>query len=220
MFVIGFIAMTVLLVLRRKRFGTTIPRSIIFSVLMAVFGVLGAKILYLLENIELVKLLGVTIGGLSFYGSVWLIMLFIPLAGLLLKLRPLKSLDFAAPGVAIMIGFMRVGCFFNGCCGGITVRSATGSFTWPAQAIESAGDFIILFILLEWERKKDPKGKLYPVFLVMYGVLRFFVEFIRNTEKGALGLSNGQWYSLASIIIGGGYLIYRLINKKTKEDIR
>ena len=222
MFAIGFIAMTVLLIVRRKRFALSTPKALIFSVMMAVFGLLGAKALYLIENIELVKRYGIKIGGMSFYGSVWMIMLFMPLVGLIFKLRPKKTLDAASPAVAIMIGFMRVGCFFNGCCGGITVRSATGSFTWPTQAIESVGDFIILFILLEWERRKETDGRLYPAFLALYGTLRFFVEFVRDTPKEVLGMSYGQLYSLASALLGAGYLIYRHIiyGKTIKGDNR
>ena len=215
MFGVGLIGIAVLTILRRKRYRLSIPACLIFTVYMPVLGLLGAKVLYTLENLEMVKLVGITVGGLSFFGSVWLILLLMPILGLTLKLRPLESLDAAAPGVAVMIGFLRVGCFFNGCCGGITVRRSSGSFTYPTQMIESIGDFIILFLLLEWEKKDGHEGKLYPGFLVLYGVLRFIVEFMRNTPKGSLGLSNGHWYSAASVILGGGYLLYRRLRGRS-----
>ena len=217
MFVFGLIGIAVLTIVRRKRYRLNVPKCLIFTVMMAVLGLLGAKILYVLENIEMVKLVGLKIGGLSFYGSVWLIMLLMPAAGLLLKLRPLESLDAAAPGVAIMIGFMRVGCFFNGCCGGRTIRTVTGSFTYPTQMIESIGDFIILFLLLVWEKREDHEGKLYPGFLALYGTLRFIVEFMRDTPKGLWGFSNGNWYSLASFVIGITYLIYRWVSDRSHK---
>ncbi len=215
MFGVGLIGIAVLTILRRKRYRLSIPACLIFTVYMPVLGLLGAKVLYTLENLEMVKLVGITVGGLSFFGSVWLILLLMPILGLTLKLRPLESLDAAAPGVAVMIGFLRVGCFFNGCCGGRTIRTATGSFTYPTQMIESIGDFIILYLLLEWEQKKGHEGKLYPGFLVLYGVLRFIVEFMRDTPKGPSGLSNGHWYSVASVILGGGYLLYRRVRSRS-----
>lgn len=218
MFFVGLIGIAVLTILRRKRYRLSIGTSLVFTIFMPILGLAGAKILYVLENIKMVKLVGMTVGGLSFYGSVWLIMLLMPVLGLILKLKPFESLDAAAPGVAVMIGFLRVGCYFNGCCGGRTVRTATSSFTYPTQMIESIGDFIILFVLLTLEKKENNKGNLYPWFLVLYGVLRFVVEFMRDTPKGVFGFSNGNWYSLASITIGGGFLIYRAIrghyNKK------
>ena len=218
MFFVGLVGMIVLLILRRKRYRFSILGAVLFNLLLAVFGIAGAKLLYILENLDMVKLTGLTLGGLSFYGSVWLILLLIPLAGLAFKLKPLDSLDAAAIGVTIMIAFLRVGCYFNGCCGGITVRTATGSFTYPTQMIESIGDFIILFLLLEWEKKNNCDGKLYPGCLVMYGILRFIVEFMRDTPKGILGLSNAHGYSLASIVIGGGYLLYRRFRNRSYID--
>lgn len=215
MFFVGLIGIGVLTLLRRRRYRLSVPAGLIFTLYMPVLGLLGAKLLYVLENLDMVRLVGLKLGGLSFFGSVWLILLLMPVLGLSLKLRPGESLDAAAPGVAVMIGFLRVGCFFNGCCGGVTVRRASSSFTYPTQMIESIGDFLILFLLLEWEKRDGHEGKLYPGFLVLYGVLRFTVEFMRNTPKGNLGLSNGHWYSIASMILGGGYLLYRRIRSRS-----
>lgn len=211
MFVVGLVGIAVLTILRRKMYRLSVPLCFVFTIFMAFLGLLGAKILYVIENLKMVKLIGFTIGGLSFYGSVWLILLLMPVLGLILRLKPLESLDAAAPGVAVMIGFLRVGCYFNGCCGGRTVRTATSSFTYPTQMIESVGDFIILFVLLILEKKGNNKGNLYPWFLIFYGVLRFIVEFMRDTPKGVFGFSNGNWYSLASILIGVGLIVFNTV---------
>ncbi len=213
MFFLGLAGIAILTIIRRKRYRLSIPGCIAFTFFMPVLGLTGAKILYVLENLKMVKMIGLKIGGLSFFGSVWLILLLMPVLGLLLKMRPLESLDCAAPGMAIMIGFLRVGCFFNGCCGGRTVRTVNGSFTYPTQMIESIGDFLILFLLLLWEGKDNHEGKLYPGFLILYGVLRFVVEFMRDTPKGIWGFANGNWYSLVSILIGIILLICESVNK-------
>ena len=43
--------------------------------------------------------------------------------------------------------------------------------------------------------------------MLTYGVLRFFVEFLRDTPKDWVTLSHGQWFSLAAIIISAGIFV-------------
>ena len=75
------------------------------------------------------------------------------------------------------------------------------SFQWPTQAMESIGDTGILLWLLEAERENRNRGQLYPMFLLSYGVLRFLIEFFRDTPKNWLWLSHGQWFSILAMLI-------------------
>ena len=103
--------------------------------------------------------------------------------------------------MAAIVAFMRVGCFLNGCCGGTEVSLAGFTFEWPVQVIESLGDFLVLGLILHLEESCKIPGKLYAVFLGGYGILRFFVEFLRDTEKRLLGLGDGQWLAILAILI-------------------
>lgn len=76
------------------------------------------------------------------------------------------------------------------------------SFQWPAQLMEGFGDMMILAILLRLEQQEDKRGWLYPVFLMSYGTMRFFVEFVRTSPKNIMGLSEGQWLALLAVTIG------------------
>lgn len=122
-------------------------------------------------------------------------------------------MDLCGPCVAIMIGCMRVGCFWGGCCGGWKMCIGDVRFNWPTQAMESVGDFAILFGLAQASEEEKYAGKLYPLFLVSYGIMRFFLEFLRDTAKDWLYLSHGQWFSLVAILIG---LIWLRRSHKTK----
>ncbi len=190
MMFLGFIFMLVLMLIRRSRYSLNVIQAILFTVCVMFSGVLGCKVLYTLEH------LGepLSIGGFSFFGAVFLVPPLMALFGLLFKLRPRDSVAASAPCVNAMIGTIRVGCFFNGCCGGWTTSSG---FTWPTQALESVGDFVILFWLLNREKKGDKR--LYPFFMLFYAILRFFIEFLRDTPKDWLYLSHGQWFSIASL---------------------
>ena len=219
MIFVGMIVMLCITMKRREEYGLSLLSCMVFTVLLTVCGVLGAKILYCLENIQYVLENGIPGGGLSFFGSVFLIPVFMLPLGLLFRLKPRQTLALCAPNVAAMIGCIRVGCFLSGCCGGWLVNIGRMSFHWPTQAMESVGDFLILSVLLELSRNENfDTRQSYPIFLVSYGILRFFVEFLRDTKKGILFMSNGNWFALLSIAVG---LCSILVLKRTsqKEEV-
>ena len=212
MFFVGAAMILVLTLKRRKKYNLGIAGSVLFTLLTVILGLGGAKLLYIFENWEETLEKGVSLAGVSFFGSVWLIPLLMMPLGLLFKLKPKRSLDAVAPAVAVMIGCIRVGCFFNGCCGGWTTSSR---FTWPTQAMESVCDFMLLYLLLQMEKKERFSGWLYPTFLGCYSTYRFFIEFLRTNEKVLGVLTLGHIYAFAGVVIGGVWLI--ILRKKTNN---
>lgn len=179
---------------RRKLFSLNLWQSVVFTGLLTLVGVAGAMLLFYLES--------GSFGGVSFYGSVFLIPLLMPLIGMLFRLAPGQTTDLCGPCVAIMIGCMRFNCVLKGCCGGWQVCLGNVCFSWPTQALDSIGDFAILLWLLQLEREHRGKGTLYPRFMIAYSGMRFLLEFLRDTPKDWLYLSHGQWFALAAILIG------------------
>jgi phosphatidylglycerol:prolipoprotein diacylglycerol transferase len=109
----------------------------------------------------------------------------------------------------------RLGCWMSGCCLGIPM---TGPFAlvgidgvsrFPAPLVELAFHLLcgVAFILL-W-RAKRLSGRLFALYLVAYGVFRFFTEFLRVTPKVFDGLSAYQWFSLMMVIAGATALYLR-----------
>lgn len=207
MMALGYLAMLLLMLKRRGRFNLKKWQSVAFTSLLMLSGLFGCKVLYCLESLEEVKAQGLTVsGGFSFYGAVFLIPPLMVCFGMLFHLRPKQTMNAAAPCVALMVGVIRFGCFLNGCCGGKRAALLGLTFHWPTQAIESIGDFVILFWLLSVEKNSE-EAHLYPRFMLAYGVLRFFVEFLRDTPKDWGALSHGQWFSLAAIMISTGIFV-------------
>lgn len=204
MMFVGFLVMGYLMLRRRERYHLSKLQACLFTVCVMFSGVLGCKLLFIMENWGE----PITFGGFSFFGAVFLVPVLMAGFGLLFRLRPSHSINASAPCVCAMVGTIRVGCFLNGCCGGWTTA---GGFTWPTQAMESVGDFIILFWLLGREEKED--RFLYPKFMLSYCVLRFLIEFLRDTPKDWLGLSHGQWFSIAAAAIA---VIFLLLKKRGK----
>lgn len=207
MYGVGIAAMLASTLQRRHGYKLNKVKSVLFILLLALCGLLGVKILYCIENLAEVLEHGLTLGGMSFFGAVFLVPVFMIPIGLMFRLKPRQTMDLCAPDIAVMIGCMRIGCFLGGCCGGWRVTLFGISFCWPTQAMESIGDFILFGILSNIDQEKTYSGKLYPLFMVFYGVLRFIIEFLRDTEKNIFFLSRGQWYSLVGIIIGVSVLV-------------
>ena len=213
--ILGF-ALTIVLMLlkpRRERYNLSCFQSIVFSTTELICGILGCKLLFVLENMDWVKKNGFTFGGFSFYGAVFLIPLIMPLICKLIKINLRDSLDNSAICIIAMLGAIRFGCFLNGCCGGRVFHIGDFYFTLPVQLIESAYDFIVLFMLLKYEKERVACGFLYPRLLLFYGSARFFIEFLRSTSKDWLYLSHAQWFSIIAVIIG---IVFEIIFRKQK----
>lgn len=202
MLCVGIIAMCIITIMRRKTYQMPIWKAIVFSLALTVVGVLGCKLLYIAENFDIVREQGLTFGGFSFYGAVFLIPLCFLALGKLFGLRPWQAVDCCAPGVAIMISLMRIGCFLDKCCGAYPIEMFGQQVVLPVQLFEAAFDFVLLMVLWYLEDSKKAQGLLFPIFMVSYGVFRFAIEFMRDTPKDWLSLSHGQWFSMIAVAIG------------------
>jgi phosphatidylglycerol:prolipoprotein diacylglycerol transferase len=123
--------------------------------------------------------------------------------------------DLTVPSVALAQGFGRIGCFLAGCCYGRETDSAIGIVFHnssiapngikliPTQLLSSAGDFLIVIVLLLYARKDRKTGKVGALYLILYSVGRFIIEFFRNDYRGSIGiLSTSQLISLIILAIG------------------
>ena len=203
---IGVLGMLLCAYKRRNIFNLSGGQCGLLTISLTGVGVAGALLLYYLET--------GAFGGVSFYGSVFLIPLVMPLIGLLFRLKPGQTMDICGPCVAIMIGCLRFSCFLTGCCGGWTACIGSLCFKWPTQMIDSIGDFAIMIWMLQKEAKEPRSGKLYPIFMVAYSTMRFLVEFLRDTPKDWMHLSHGQWFAIVAVLIGLSWI--GLLNRSRK----
>ncbi len=73
----------------------------------------------------------------------------------------------------------------------------------PAPVYEMIMYLAIFFVLWRLRRLEKPPGWLFGVFLMLAGVERFSVEFIRTNEALWLGLTEAQLVSVGLAIFGG-----------------
>ncbi len=143
------------------------------------------------------------------------------------KLPLLETCDVFAPGIAAGHVLGRLGCFSAGCCFGTECdRPWAVTFTnpeahnlvgvplgiplHPTQLYEAFAELLI-FAILYWQiRRPHAAGETFGLYLVLYSVARFIVEFFRFHEQGLhFGLSITQWIALGTLMAGIWLLLYR-----------
>lgn len=224
----------------------SITRKDFFSVSVAVlFGVVaGANLLYAITRAgEIREFLGASesynsvkelleglcdlCSGMVFYGGLYGGLL----AGFLLAKRkkiPLKNIsDTFAVLIPLFHTFGRIGCFLAGCCygvesrWGISGRVITGDVKEsakriPVQLIESGLLFCLFVLMLCLFFRKVSEGRLILIYLLIYPVLRFVLEFFRGDEVRGhfLMFSTSQWISIMTLLWVSFYLV---ISKAKKQ---
>ncbi len=172
---------------------------------------------------ELLRLLSLIFGGAVFYGG----LIGACLAGFIyMRVKKLDIpvwTDMLAPAAALFHAFGRVGCFLGGCCYGIECRlglvfsrspveGANGVRRFPVQLAEALFELALCFILSRLDKKGRLRGRLFALYLTVYSLGRFALEFLRGDEaRGFIfGLSTSQAIGalvfaagLAWLLIGG-----------------
>ena len=146
------------------------------------------------------------------------------------KLNFWDYFDVVLPCVAIAQGFGRIGCFLAGCCYGKETDSWLGiAFTnstqapngvklIPTQLFSAAGMFMIAALLFWYAAKTThKKGQVGALYMILYSIGRFAIEFFRNDFRGTVGpFSTSQFISL--FIFVAGIVLFVLRNKIEEEN--
>jgi len=209
--IFGYTASIVLVLIKRRAFRFCVRDVLQFAVFAAIGILGGARILSVIVKMVQLghepgfwgarHLLDLILkSGWVFYGGLLggFGMLF-----LLAKLRHMNRNNIFNAYVYVALTFVsvaRLGCFFTGCCYGITLSHGT---RLPVQLFESGFCFAVLvaFLIVRPERRW-PGLPLFPVFLTIYSVGRFMLEFLRgDASRGVWILSTSQWIALVLITI-------------------
>jgi phosphatidylglycerol:prolipoprotein diacylglycerol transferase len=172
-------------------------------------------------------------GGMSFHGGLIGVVLALVYAARKHGLNLLRVMDYVAVVVPPGIFFVRLANFVNGELWGrptdvpwaIVFPRAGPEPRHPSQLYEATGEGLLLFAILWFmfwrtDARYQP-GKLVGTFALVYGVIRFGIERLRNPDLGlenlSWGLTMGQTLSLP-LIIGGAWLIATSKGRRTRVE--
>jgi len=173
-------------------------------------------------------------GGLSFHGAILFMTMWVYYFAKHRKIHILVLSDFLVFPAALFLALGRMANFVNGeLVGKLTnvswavnfnnSKAYAGTFRHPTQIYEAFKNLFLFFILAAVKiiqgqifRQYVP-GLMTAIFLIGYGALRFFIEFLKEGATVVLGLNMGQILSVF-VIIFGIYLANQIhkINKDLK----
>jgi phosphatidylglycerol---prolipoprotein diacylglyceryl transferase len=142
----------------------------------------------------------------------------------------LEIFDAASPAAALGYGLGRIGCLLSGDGDYGIPTSLPWGMSFPHGTVPTAQkvhptpiyELIVAIFIFWWlwrlgarqigslgKSKKSvpavqalPRGTVFAQYLVLTGVARFLVEFIRINPRSFFGMTNAQTASLASVILG------------------
>lgn len=225
-----------------------LPRERIYDLGLWVLvgGLVGSKLLMILLEpgvqvftFDFLRSGGVFYGGLlgGFFAVVFLVRLY--------KLPFWKVADAFAPGVALGQAFGRQGCFSAGCCWGkethlpwgvhftdlgheytgVPVYGPDGAdlFLHPTQLYESFIMLAVFGLLFYLHKRKKFDGQILIAYGIIYSLVRFSIEFIRDDPRGDLlgfttltGLSTSQGISL---LVAAGSIIFMIVRLRKVQKV-
>jgi phosphatidylglycerol:prolipoprotein diacylglycerol transferase len=131
--------------------------------------------------------------------------------------------DFLVPSIPMGYSFGRIGNFINGELYGRITDAPWGMYfpldmsnklRHPSQLYEAFLEGVLLFVILWSLRKKRLfDGMFLALYLIGYGSVRFFIEFVRDPDPQIgflLGfITMGQLLCLCMVLIGAGIFFWR-----------
>ena len=154
--------------------------------------------------------------------------------------------DIIGPVMLLGQGIGRIGCFFAGCCHGkvcnlpFAVSFPAGSNAsyyqshegllnsgmlqslpvHPTQLYETFFNFIMFFLLIKIIRPRLKKsGSTFALFLIIAGIERFVLEFLRINPKGLWNLSNYQFSAMFLVLLGTVLWIFFVKKFKSENEL-
>jgi phosphatidylglycerol:prolipoprotein diacylglycerol transferase len=216
---LGIASVIFIACMRSKRHGISSDRTLNFALICAVTGIIGARLYYVIFNMELyaedlTRIFQLREGGLAIHGGLiaGLIALIIMCRFTHERVLNVADLFFAAIPLGQAIG--RWGNFFNGeAHGGETSLPwgviIEGKTYHPTFLYESIWCLLLFAALIIVDNRRSFEGQTFLLYCIGYSVERFFVEGLRTDSLMLFGvLKQAQVLSVVAIIAAGAAYVY------------
>lgn len=218
-YVLGFVcaAAIIYFVAKRWKLGMSEDNLLTLMVCAIVGVVLGARIGYVLfygDGYYLahpLEILAFNQGGMSFHGGLVGLLIGGAVAARITLIPFLTLADLGSNAAPIGLFFGRCANFVNGELWGaptdgplgVVFGGAAGMMPrHPSQLYEAVLEGLVIFcVLFALSRKRPPRpqGTFLGAFLVLYGIFRFLIEFVREPDV-QLGYLWGGWLTMGQVL--------------------
>lgn len=218
-YVLGFVcaAAIIYFVAKRWKLGMSEDNLLTLMVCAIVGVVLGARIGYVLfygDGYYLshpLEILAFNQGGMSFHGGLVGLLIGGAVAARMTRIPFLTLADLGSIAAPIGLFFGRCANFVNGELWGaptdgplgVVFGGAAGMMPrHPSQLYEAVLEGLVIFcVLFALSRKYPPRpqGTFLGAFLVLYGIFRFLIEFVREPDV-QLGYLWGGWLTMGQVL--------------------
>lgn len=226
---------------KKYNISTSFVSNLIFW--CVIFGILGARLYYVLFNLDYYSLspleaIKIWNGGLAIHGGIIAGFITLVIYCNKYKINKLKMLDIALPYVMLAQAIGRWGNFFNGEAHGPVVAKAFlqsihipdfiikgmhigANYYHPTFLYESIGcliGFIIIVLLRKY--KKTKLGVSTSLYLIFYGIIRFYIEGLRTDSLMLGNIKMAQLVSILMFVTGIILFIISIIKNKNYKDVK
>lgn len=197
------------LFINRKKINAKWWEVLILALTHTLVGVGFVKLFALLEaGFDTTKA-----GALSMFGGVFFMPIYYFVYAKIKKLPIGLVFDIFTISLVSTLLLARINCLHAGCCLGKNINYTEARY--PTRELEIGYDVIFLGVSIFFIFKEKFQGKIYLFYLISYGVFRFIIEWMRESESN--GFHIAHVWSLLAVLIGVGLLIYIYFRNKDKE---
>lgn len=231
--VLGIVISLFLTYFDKNKYNIKYDDFLEIMIFVLIFGILGARVFYVLFNLNYyilnpLQIFNIRNGGLAIYGGIIVGAIIAYLICQKKKIKFLNLCDFIVPYLALTQGIGRLGNFINIEAYGEETTNflRMGIFldtgyreVHPCFLYELLGCFFIFVISKLCQKKQKFSGEILSIYLVLYGIIRFLIEGVRVDSLMIYNLKISQVISIFFVTFGLIIYIKNKFCRKKKNKV-
>lgn len=231
--VLGIVVSLILMYFTPKKHGIKYEQLIEAMIFTLVFGIIGARVFYVLFNLEyyiknINEIFNLKGGGLAIFGGIISGAITLYIICKCRKINFLDCCDYIVPYLALSQAIGRLGNFFNIEAYGVETSNIfrMGIETdlgyrevHPCFLYEMIGCLLIFITLKVLEKRQLCKGEILNFYLILYGVIRFFIEALRADSLMLFNVKISRLISIIIITLGVSIYIKTIKCRKKSNQV-
>lgn len=170
--------------------------ALVIAVFHTIAGVLCVKAFAVLET----GFDSESVGNMSLFGGVFFMPVLYFVGAKITKRKAADVFDIFTVCMLFTLMCARINCILSGCCYGVRIWG-TDSLNWPTRELEIIFYVILMVVVGRKVKNGEGQGRIYPFYMISYGIFRFVIEWFRYAEGNSL-IHRGHIWAVISLCIG------------------